>query len=61
MTANRWAVLADAINTALEQKADPYSYDAGHYGKRDWALIKVLEALRDAAIERAAESSPEGA
>jgi hypothetical protein len=46
---NRWTTLADAIATALETK-DP---DEGIYGKRDWALVAVLEALRDAAIQEA--------
>jgi len=46
---NRWTELAEAIATALEIK----NPDEGIYGKRDWALVAVLEALRDAALKQA--------
>lgn len=46
---NRWTLLADAIAEALEIK----NPDEGIYGKRDWALVRVLEQLRDVAIHEA--------
>jgi hypothetical protein len=51
---NRWTQLAAAIATALEVN----NPDEGTYGKRDWALVDVLEALRDLALLQAVAGEP---